>query len=269
MGAIRFSLGRWTTDDEVEQVVEQSAPGSVMTAMTEPVADRPEHLCSLARNIARRGDRGARTASDARSDGQTRGRPSSRRRLRRWRAGLHCGIARRSGDRSRSRTRDACRSSLSRADKDGSSRLLSSKDVLSASFSRCCFRCGGPDHRALLGPGRVRLRSRDGARVSTGRPPRPRRTRTMEPLGLDTSAARLARLSDLAGSTLPARRRTWRLAKQAGLSVKAIRGVAFYPPLGFLARIMAPLDPWLGRRTTFGAAFIALRAVRGADRARR
>jgi SAM-dependent methyltransferase len=52
-----------------------------------------------------------------------------------------------------------------------------------------------------------------------------------------------------------------RLAQQAGLSVEAIRGVAFYPPLGFLARIMAPLDPWLGRRTTFGAAFIALRAV--------
>ncbi len=52
-----------------------------------------------------------------------------------------------------------------------------------------------------------------------------------------------------------------RLAEEAGLSVEAIRGVAFYPPLGFLARIMAVLDPWLGRRTTLGAAFIALRAV--------
>jgi SAM-dependent methyltransferase len=52
-----------------------------------------------------------------------------------------------------------------------------------------------------------------------------------------------------------------RLAEQAGLSVEAIRGVAFYQPLGFLARIMAPLNPWLGRRTTFGAAFIALRAA--------
>ncbi len=52
-----------------------------------------------------------------------------------------------------------------------------------------------------------------------------------------------------------------RLAEQAGLSVEAIRGFAFYPPLGFLAPIMAALDPWLGRRTTFGAGFIALRAV--------
>ena len=52
-----------------------------------------------------------------------------------------------------------------------------------------------------------------------------------------------------------------RLAEQARLSVQAIRGVAFYPPVGFLARIMAPLDPWLGRRTTLGAAFIALRAA--------
>ena len=51
------------------------------------------------------------------------------------------------------------------------------------------------------------------------------------------------------------------LVEQAGLSVEAIRGVAFYPPLGVLARIMATLDPWLGRRTTFGAAFIALSAV--------
>lgn len=57
-----------------------------------------------------------------------------------------------------------------------------------------------------------------------------------------------------------------RLAEQAGLSVEAIRGVAFYPFLGFLARIMAPLDPSLGRRTTVGAAFIALSAVAVQDR---
>jgi SAM-dependent methyltransferase len=51
------------------------------------------------------------------------------------------------------------------------------------------------------------------------------------------------------------------LARQTGLSVGAIAGAVFYPPVGALARIMAPVDSWLGRRTTFGAAFIALRAV--------
>lgn len=53
------------------------------------------------------------------------------------------------------------------------------------------------------------------------------------------------------------------LAERGGLVVESMRGVAFYPPFGILARLMAPLDPWLGRRTTFGAAFIAMRAVRG------
>ncbi len=59
------------------------------------------------------------------------------------------------------------------------------------------------------------------------------------------------------------------LAKQAGLSVNAIRGAVFYPPVGILARVLAPLDSSLGRVTTVGAAFIALSAVRVADRARR
>jgi len=52
------------------------------------------------------------------------------------------------------------------------------------------------------------------------------------------------------------------LAEQAGLSVTAIRGGVYYPPVGMLARALAPLDPELGRLTTFGAAFIALSAVR-------
>ena len=59
------------------------------------------------------------------------------------------------------------------------------------------------------------------------------------------------------------------LAKQAGLSVTAIRGAVFYPPVGILARALAPLDSWLGHLTTVGAAFIALSAVPVADRARR
>ncbi len=55
------------------------------------------------------------------------------------------------------------------------------------------------------------------------------------------------------------------LAEQAGLSVITMRGAIFYPPLGLLARLMAPLDLWLGRLTTLGAAFIALRAVAAGD----
>lgn len=51
-------------------------------------------------------------------------------------------------------------------------------------------------------------------------------------------------------------------AEAAGLCVTAIRGAVFHPPVGLCARLSAPIDPWLGRRTTFGAAFIALRAVK-------
>ncbi|TBR71302.1 MAG: class I SAM-dependent methyltransferase [Nevskiaceae bacterium] len=59
------------------------------------------------------------------------------------------------------------------------------------------------------------------------------------------------------------------LAKHAGLSVTAIRGAVFYPPVGLFARALVPLDSWLGRLTTIGAAFIAVSAVPVADRARR
>ena len=55
------------------------------------------------------------------------------------------------------------------------------------------------------------------------------------------------------------------LAESAGLSVTVIRGAVFYPPVGKLARILAPLDPCLGRVTTFGAAFVALQAVAPGD----
>ncbi len=59
------------------------------------------------------------------------------------------------------------------------------------------------------------------------------------------------------------------LAEQAGLSVTAIRGAVFYPPVGLFARALAPIESWLGCLTTVGAAFIALSAVPVADRARR
>lgn len=51
------------------------------------------------------------------------------------------------------------------------------------------------------------------------------------------------------------------LAEQAGLSVIGIRGAVYYPPIGAIARALAPVDPWLGRLTSFGAAFIALGAT--------
>ena len=51
-----------------------------------------------------------------------------------------------------------------------------------------------------------------------------------------------------------------RLAARSGLEAQAVRGAVFYPPVTMLARAMAPLDPWLGRITVTGAAFVALRA---------
>ena len=50
------------------------------------------------------------------------------------------------------------------------------------------------------------------------------------------------------------------LATQAGLTVATVRGAVYYPPIGTLARALAPVDPWLGRLTSFGAAFIAVAA---------
>jgi ubiquinone/menaquinone biosynthesis C-methylase UbiE len=51
------------------------------------------------------------------------------------------------------------------------------------------------------------------------------------------------------------------LRETAGLSVTAIRGAVFYPPVAFLARALAPIDLRLGNLTTVGAAFIALLAA--------
>lgn len=52
------------------------------------------------------------------------------------------------------------------------------------------------------------------------------------------------------------------LAEHAGLRVTALRGAVFYPPISVCARLLAPFDPWFGRITTTGAAFIALVAVK-------
>lgn len=49
-----------------------------------------------------------------------------------------------------------------------------------------------------------------------------------------------------------------RLVMSAGLDLTATRGAIFYPPYGSAAALLAPYDPWLGRRTTMGAAFLAV-----------
>lgn len=64
--------------------------------------------------------------------------------------------------------------------------------------------------------------------------------------------------------------RTWRAARfrapgelralleRHGLTVCEVRGCVFYPPVGAAARLVARLDPWLGRRTTLGAALVVV-----------
>ena len=79
--------------------------------------------------------------------------------------------------------------------------------------------------------------------------------------------AALRRLRAWRGSPLwrGARFRTARelraLVRGAGLAVEQVRGAVFYPPLAGAARLLAPVDPWLGAATTLGAAFIAVAAV--------
>lgn len=56
------------------------------------------------------------------------------------------------------------------------------------------------------------------------------------------------------------------LFERHGLAVEETRGAIFYPPHEFAAALLATLDPWLGRRTTVGAAFLALSARKAHDR---
>lgn len=49
-----------------------------------------------------------------------------------------------------------------------------------------------------------------------------------------------------------------RLVESQLLEVRRIDGAIFYPPFACAARLMAPVDGWLGRRVVVGAAFIAL-----------
>lgn len=58
------------------------------------------------------------------------------------------------------------------------------------------------------------------------------------------------------------RRELTLLVEGAGLTVAAVRGAIFYPPCGSCAAMLAPIDPWLGRRLTLGAAFLAVVATK-------
>ena len=48
------------------------------------------------------------------------------------------------------------------------------------------------------------------------------------------------------------------LLQPAGIAVAAVRGAVYYPPVGWMARILGPADRGLGALTTFGAAFIGV-----------
>ena len=41
-----------------------------------------------------------------------------------------------------------------------------------------------------------------------------------------------------------------------------VRGCVHYPPLACAARLMAPMDQWLGKRILLGAAFVVAAAVK-------
>lgn len=85
-------------------------------------------------------------------------------------------------------------------------------------------------------------------------------------LGRASLWAAKRRLSGWLGS------RTWRnarfrtagelrhLAVAARLEVADARGAIYYPPCNLCARWLAPVDPYLARTSTFGAAFIAVAA---------
>lgn len=53
-----------------------------------------------------------------------------------------------------------------------------------------------------------------------------------------------------------------RMMTDVGLKTPEIRGSVYHPPLACAARLMAPIDQWLGGRMLFGAAFLVAAAVK-------
>jgi ubiquinone/menaquinone biosynthesis C-methylase UbiE len=52
------------------------------------------------------------------------------------------------------------------------------------------------------------------------------------------------------------------LVQAAGLNEIEIRGAVHYPPCEAAARLLAPIDLWIGRQSTFGSAFLAVSATK-------
>ena len=52
------------------------------------------------------------------------------------------------------------------------------------------------------------------------------------------------------------------LADRAGFVVETLQGAIYYPPCGFAAGLLGPVDRDISRLTTFGAAFLALVATK-------
>ncbi|WP_332255726.1 class I SAM-dependent methyltransferase [Thiosulfatihalobacter marinus] len=52
------------------------------------------------------------------------------------------------------------------------------------------------------------------------------------------------------------------IATEARLTDATVTGTVFYPPFGWAAKVMAPIDPWFGRWTTLGAAFLVVSATK-------
>lgn len=55
------------------------------------------------------------------------------------------------------------------------------------------------------------------------------------------------------------------LATVARLTDTTVTGAVFYSPFGWAGRAMVPIDPWFGRWTTLGAAFLVLSALKPLD----
>jgi SAM-dependent methyltransferase len=85
-------------------------------------------------------------------------------------------------------------------------------------------------------------------------------------LGKWSAWAAWRRLRSLVGAAIWRAARFWSaadlrlLVRDAGLVPGAVRGAAFYPPVGAAARLLEPVDPYLGRAMHFGAAFVAIAA---------
>jgi 2-polyprenyl-3-methyl-5-hydroxy-6-metoxy-1,4-benzoquinol methylase len=91
-------------------------------------------------------------------------------------------------------------------------------------------------------------------------------------LGRFSAWAAWRRLRGWLGDTSWQRGRFWSaaalggLVSGAGLTPLRAKGAVFYPPVGAAAAALQRLDPFLGRLTTAGAAFVAIEAkkIRGA-----